>query len=82
MRITLVEDNVSLAKGIAYRLEDVGHSVDMLQDGNAAGDFLKSDNSDLVILDKASDALVVGKVLTSYPDPSEAVLNGTKQLLS
>ena len=51
MRITLVEDNVSLAKGIAYRLEDAGHSVDVLHDGNAAFDFLKNDASDLVILD-------------------------------
>lgn len=51
MRITLVEDNVSLAKGIAYRLEDVGHAVDVLHDGNAARDFLKSDKSDLIILD-------------------------------
>ena len=51
MRITLVEDNISLAKGIAYRLEDAGHAVDVLHDGDAAHDFLKSDLSDLVILD-------------------------------
>ena len=37
--------------------------------------------TDLVILDKMSDGLIVGKVLTSYPDPSKAVLTGTKQLL-
>jgi len=51
MRITLVEDNVSLAKGIAYRLEDVGHAVDLLHDGDQARTFLATDNSDLVILD-------------------------------
>lgn len=51
MRITLVEDNVGLAKGIAYRLEDAGHSVDLLHDGDDAAMFLASDASDLVILD-------------------------------
>jgi len=30
MRITLVEDNISLSKGITYRLEDAGHSVDAI----------------------------------------------------
>lgn len=51
MRITLVEDNPSLAKGIAYRLEDAGHAVDHLDDGDQAQEFLKSDRSDLIILD-------------------------------
>ena len=51
MRITLVEDNVSLAKGITYRLEDAGHAVDTLHDGSAAQDFLAQDQADLVILD-------------------------------
>jgi two-component system OmpR family response regulator len=51
MRITLVEDNISLAKGITYHLEDAGHAVDMLHDGSAAEDYLKDDSADLVILD-------------------------------
>lgn len=51
MRITLVEDNVSLAKGITYRLEDAGHAVDTLHNGSAAEDYLKDDRADLVILD-------------------------------
>lgn len=51
MRITLIEDNQSLAKGICYRLEDVGHAVDMLDDGAAAEEFLRSDDADLIILD-------------------------------
>ena len=51
MRITLVEDNPSLAKGIAYRLEDAGHAVDRLDDGHQAQEFLNSDQSDLIILD-------------------------------
>lgn len=51
MRITLVEDNTSLAKGIIYRLEDAGHAVDVLHDGLEADHHLKSDTSDLIILD-------------------------------
>ena len=44
MRITLVEDNVSLAKGIAYRLEDAGHAVDILHNGLEAEVFLNGDS--------------------------------------
>ncbi|MEO0381211.1 MAG: response regulator transcription factor, partial [Pseudomonadota bacterium] len=51
MRITLVEDNVSLAKGIIYRLEDAGHAVNALHDGVAAQGYLRDDGADLVILD-------------------------------
>jgi len=47
----LVEDNISLSKGITYRLEDAGHAVDALTDGAEAADYLKSDGADLVILD-------------------------------
>ena len=51
MRIVLVEDNISLAKGIAYRLRDDGHAVDILHDGEEAHRFLRQEASDLVILD-------------------------------
>lgn len=51
MRIVIVEDNVSLAKGIAYRLRDEGHSVDVLHDGDEADLFLRQEASDLLILD-------------------------------
>jgi two-component system OmpR family response regulator len=51
MRITLVEDNISLAKGIKYRLEDAGHAVDTLHNGGNAQAYLKDDGADLVILD-------------------------------
>lgn len=51
MRIALVEDNVSLAKGIAYQLRDAGHSVDVLHDGEEADLFLSQEDGDLVILD-------------------------------
>jgi two-component system, OmpR family, response regulator TctD len=51
MRIALIEDNVSLAKGIAYQLRDAGHSVDVLHHGDDADVFLKQEDGDLVILD-------------------------------
>lgn len=51
MRIILIEDNDSLARGIAYRLEDLGNAVDRLTDGAAADDFLRTEGGDLVILD-------------------------------
>lgn len=51
LRIVIVEDNISLAKGMAYMLEDAGHAVDLLDDGEAADGFLRDDGADLVILD-------------------------------
>lgn len=51
MRIVIVEDNESVAKGIAYVLRDTGHAVDMIHDGSDADDFLQSDGGDLIVLD-------------------------------
>ncbi|MEM6477858.1 MAG: response regulator transcription factor [Pseudomonadota bacterium] len=51
MRILLVEDNEGLRKGIGYRLNDEGHAVDAVSDGDAAEQFLQQEDSDLVILD-------------------------------
>lgn len=51
MRIVLVDDNLSMAKGIAYRLQDEGHAVDVIQDGADADAFLKEDDADLLVLD-------------------------------
>lgn len=51
MRIVVVEDNESLRKGIAYRLEDEGHSVDALADGAHAADHIAQEAVDLVVLD-------------------------------
>jgi two-component system OmpR family response regulator len=77
MRITLVEDNASLAKGIAYRLEDAGHAVDVLDDGNLAQGFLKSDASDLIILDinlPGIDGLSLLKELRARGDQRPVIL--------
>ncbi|MEP5155472.1 response regulator transcription factor [Planktotalea sp.] len=51
MRIVVVEDNVSVAKGIRYYLQDEGHAVDVLHDGGAAQSFLKDDDGDIVVID-------------------------------
>jgi DNA-binding response OmpR family regulator len=51
MRIVLVEDNQSLAQGITYRLQDLGHAVDLISDGLAADEFLRGGGGDMVILD-------------------------------
>ena len=51
MRIAIVEDNINVAKGIAYRLQDRGHATDILHDGIAADAFLRTDGNDLIVLD-------------------------------
>ncbi len=51
MRIVVVEDNPSVAKGIRYHLQDAGHAVDLFHDGGEAADFLSDDSADIVVLD-------------------------------
>ena len=77
MRITLVEDNTSLAKGITYRLEDAGHAVDVLHDGSDAELYLRSDTSDLIILDinlPGVDGLSLLKAMRSRDDSRPVIL--------
>lgn len=51
MRIVLIEDNESLAKGVVNALSDQGHAVDWLSDGLEGSQFLKSEGADLAIID-------------------------------
>ena len=51
MRVVIVEDNESVAKGIAYVLRDAGHAVDLLHDGEDADAFLRDDGGDVIVLD-------------------------------
>lgn len=51
MRIVIVEDNLNVAKGIAYVLRDAGHAVDLIHDGDEADAFLQGDGADIIILD-------------------------------
>tara|TARA_R100001377_G_scaffold72594_1_gene48442 strand:+ start:1034 stop:1705 length:672 start_codon:yes stop_codon:yes gene_type:complete len=51
MRIAVIEDNEALAQGIAHRLRDRGHAVDLLHDGEDADIFLRYEGADLIVLD-------------------------------
>lgn len=51
MRIALIEDNESLARGIENALQDQGHAVDWLQDGLAGSAFLETAGADVAIID-------------------------------
>lgn len=51
MRILVIEDNISVAKGLRYYLQDAGHAVDLLHDGAEAEAFLRDDDADIVVLD-------------------------------
>ncbi|MSU90249.1 response regulator [Rhodobacteraceae bacterium 2CG4] len=51
MRIAVIEDNVALAKAIAYRLRDRGHAADVIHDGQEADAFLAGEGADMVVLD-------------------------------
>lgn len=77
MRITLVEDNLSLAKGIRYRLEDAGHAVDVLHDGHEAHSYLAGDGADLIILDinlPGTDGLTLLKAMRERGDARPVIL--------
>ncbi len=77
MRIVVVEDNESLRKGITYRLEDDGHSVDALADGHEASDFLRQEASDLVVLDinlPGKSGLDILREMRAADDPRPVIL--------
>ncbi len=77
VRITVVEDNESLARGIAYRLEDAGHAVDVIGHGGDADTFLRTDCGDIVILDinlPGLDGLAVLRNLRSRGDTRPVIL--------
>ena len=51
MRIVMVEDNDSLARGVSQVLGDHGHAVDWLADAATADAFLAGEGADLAIID-------------------------------
>ena len=51
MRIVLVEDNAILARALIQALQEAGHAVDWLDNGQEADSFLAQTGADLVILD-------------------------------
>lgn len=51
MRIVLIEDNDLLAKAVKHALQEDGHAVDWLVNGDEADDFLAREGGDLAIVD-------------------------------
>jgi DNA-binding response OmpR family regulator len=51
MRILVVEDHADLASAISRSIKQMGHAVDVLDDGGLANDVLKTENYDLLVLD-------------------------------
>lgn len=77
MRIVVVEDNVSIAKGIRYFLEDQGHAVDIFSDGSEAAQFLKNDQADIAVLDislPGEDGLSILKQMRARGDSRPVLL--------
>ncbi|MEL6550313.1 MAG: response regulator transcription factor [Pseudomonadota bacterium] len=77
MRIVVVEDNISVAKGLRYALEDAGHSVDLFHDGGDAEHFLKSDDADMVVLDiqlPGMDGLMLLRAMRARGDTRPVLL--------
>jgi DNA-binding response OmpR family regulator len=71
VRIVLIEDNEALAKGISYRLRDLGHGVDHLAHGDMADPFLRQESWDLLILDislPGVDGLTILRTLRARGD--------------
>lgn len=77
MRILIIEDNESVAKGIAYQLQDRGHATDLISDGQEADEFLLNDENDLIILDinlPRLDGLTILKNMRSRGDERPVLL--------
>lgn len=51
MRVILIEDNVSLAKGIENSLQDQGYAVDHLVDGMDGEAFIQGQSADVAVID-------------------------------
>ena len=77
MRIAVIEDNDALAQGIAFRLRDRGHAVDLLHDGTEADAFLSREGADLVVLDlnlPGMDGIDVLRALRRRGDGTPVIL--------
>lgn len=77
MRIVVVEDNISVAKGICYYLQDAGHAVDLLHSGGEASVFLRDDEADIVVLDinlPQTDGLTILRQMRARDDMRPVLL--------
>lgn len=77
MRIAVIEDNEALAQGIAFRLRDRGHAVDLLHNGADADRFLSQEGADIVVLDlnlPGMDGIDVLRALRRRGDGTPVIL--------
>jgi two-component system OmpR family response regulator len=51
LRIVLIEDNTMLARAVIQSLQDEGHAVDWLANGDDGAQFLSTEGADLAIVD-------------------------------
>ncbi len=51
MRILLIEDNAALARSVSRSLEQMGHNVDVIDNGELANNVLRTETYDLLVLD-------------------------------
>lgn len=77
MRLLLVEDNRSLAEGLATLLRQSGHAVDVVHDGASAEALLRAESVDLVILDlnlPQMDGLSVLRAMRARRNPAAVLI--------
>lgn len=77
MRILLVEDNLSLAEGLATLLRQSGYAVDVVHDGASAEALAMAESFDLVILDlnlPQMDGLEVLRAMRMRRNPAAVMI--------
>ncbi|MFT3687905.1 response regulator [Paenirhodobacter sp.] len=77
MRILLVEDNLSLAEGLAALLRQSGYVLDVVHDGASAEALVAAERFDLVILDlnlPQMDGLEVLRAMRSRRNPAAVMI--------
>jgi two-component system OmpR family response regulator len=77
MRILVVEDNQTLADGLAALLRVAGYAVDVVRDGTSADAVLATESFDLVVLDLTlpeMDGLEVLRAMRARRNPSSVLI--------
>ncbi|MET3923907.1 response regulator transcription factor [Devosia sp. 2618] len=84
MRIVLIEDNIMLARAVIQALQDEGHAVDWMANGEEGSSFLTTQGADLAIVDinlpKRSGLEVIRDVGSSQADIPVLVLTARDSL--
>lgn len=84
MRIVLIEDNAMLARAVIQSLQDEGHAVDWLANGDDGAQFLSTEGADVAIVDinlpKRSGLDVIRSLGTERSDIPVLVLTARDSL--